>query len=248
MPVFQNRIGILITLIILIFSPLSIAENLTLATGEWIPFTSSSLENYGKFTKRVSIVLKDMGIEANYRFYPWKRSFEMVKNDRIWAAFPYSYTKERAKTVWFSDIISCSKTVFFYYEQEDTPAKYQFKNLEDLKAYKLGGVSGYFYEKSFQNAGLEVDYFYKELNVLQKLKMGRIDLMPLNELVGQNLINTHFPGEANKFKTLDKPLSVDSLRLIVSKKYPETKKLLDRFNQALKRCIKNELIKVEECN
>ncbi len=243
----NNKIRILIILLLMLSFQISSAQNLELATGEWVPFTSAKLDNYGEFTKRVNIVFNEMGIEPAYHFYPWKRCYDSVIKGRVWAAFPYSYTKERSKKVWFSDILSCSKTVFFYYEQGNSQKRYPFNHLEDLIPHKIGGVYGYFYEESFRDAGLKVLYSYKEINALGNLKMGRIDLMPMNDLVGWNLIKTHFPEEVNKFKTLAKPLNIVPLQLIISKEYPGAEKLLDHFNTALKKSIGKGLITIEKC-
>lgn len=243
----KNGIGFFLGLLILFNIPAIHAETVTLATGEWIPFTSARLDNYGNFTEIVSIVMKEMGKEPEFRFYPWPRCYDSVVKGRIWAAFPYSYTEERAKQVIYSDALSCSKTVFFYYETDSSEKQYRFERLEDLKKYKIGGVSGYFYEASFQKAGLDVDYANKEISGLEKLKLGRVELMPLNELVGRHLIRTHFPGGADKFKTLPKPLSISPLHLIVSKVYPDSGELLKRFNAALNRCREKGLIRIPKC-
>jgi polar amino acid transport system substrate-binding protein len=243
----KNKIGIVIGLILLTNIPIIHAESITMATGEWIPFTSANLVNYGKFTELVNIVFSEMGMKPEYRFYPWPRCYDSVIKGRVWAAFPYSHTKERAAMVMYTDALSCSKTLFFYYEKDKTAKPYQFRSFEDLRKLKIGGVSGYFYEELFQNEGLEVDYANKEINSLEKLKLGRIDLMPINELVGWNLIHTHFSDDADKFKTLPKPLSVATLHLIVSKEYPQYQELFLRFNAALKRCIEKGLLQIPAC-
>jgi polar amino acid transport system substrate-binding protein len=240
-------IGIVFGLILLSHIPIIHAETVTMATGEWIPFTSANLNNYGKFTELVSIVLKEMQMEVEYRFYPWPRCYDAVIKGRVWAAFPYSHTEERAEKVMFTDALSCSRTVFFYYEKDKAAKEYQFRGIEDLRKFKIGGVAGYFYEELFRKAGLEVDYANKEISGLEKLKLGRIDLMPLNDLVGWHLIQTHFPDDAGKFKTLEKPLSVNTLHLIVSKGHPHSEELLVRFNAALKRCIEKGLIQIPAC-
>jgi polar amino acid transport system substrate-binding protein len=170
-----------------------------------------------------------------------------VVKARVWAAFPYSFTEKRAKKVWFSDVLSCSKTVFFYYDTNNGSKNYHFSRLEDLRPYQIGGVTGYFYEESLKRAGLSVDYVSKEIHAIEKLKIGRIDLMPVNEMVGWDLINRHFPADAHNFKTLPKPLSVEPLRLIVSKDYPGSKRLLERFNKTLKNCIENKIISIKKC-
>ncbi len=234
-------------ILILLCVSASNAQTLPLATGEWVPWTSAGLENYGEFAERVTIVMKEMGMEPDYVFYPWRRCFDSVAKGRVWAAFPYSYTEERAKQVWYSDMLACSRTVFFYYDSGGPPVRYRFERLEDLKPYRIGGVTGYFYEEAFKAAGLQVDYANKEINSIEKLMVGRIDLVPVNERVGWDLIKTRFPDSFRNFHILEKPLSVKPLRLIVSRDYPGSKKLFDRFNQALQRCIEKGLIEIEPC-
>ncbi len=243
----QRRLGLVTAFSILWFAVVSNAGSLPIATGEWIPFTSKGMKHYGEFTQKVTIIFQEMGIEPEYRFYPWGRCFDSVIKGRTWAAFPYSYTKDRAKKVWFSKMFTCSKTLFFYYEDEDSTTTYRVKKLEDLKLYKLGGVRGYYYEEFFEEADLDVDYVNKERNAIEKLKLGRIDLMPVNEDVGWNLIKTHFSSEQNKFKTLPLPLSIDLQGLIISKEYPKSKKILKQFNQALAACVEKGLLTIEPC-
>ncbi len=216
------------------------AEKVKLGTGEWAPYTSEGLENYGFFTEIISEVFKEMGVEAEYVFYPWRRCYDLVKKGKLWAAFPYSYTEERAKEVLYSDPVAYSTTTFFYYKNNKN---YKYETLEDLRPYKLGGVLGYFYEELFKKAGLEVDYVYKELNAIEKLMARRIELLPLNELVGWSLIKKHLSNEESNFGTLEKAFSRDALHLIVSKEYSDTRELLKGFNAALKRVIENDTYK-----
>jgi polar amino acid transport system substrate-binding protein len=242
------RIGIFLGLLVLFQPASNHAETITLATGEWIPFTSAHLPEYGEFTKLVSTVIKEMDMEPKYRLYPWPRCYDSVIKGRVWAAFPYSYTAQRAKHVIYSDPVSCSKTVFFYYERGAAGDRYRYEGLEDLQNYRIGGVSGYFYSEIFKKNGLTVDYVSKEISGLEKLIAGRIDLMPLNELVGKHLIEANFPNDIGKFKTISKPLSVDSLHLIASKDSQRSVELMQRFNAALNRCVEKKLIKIPDCD
>lgn len=187
------------------------------------------MEHYGFFTQIVTEVFKEMGVENKYVFYPWRRCYDSVLNSSVWAAFPYSYTEERSKEVLYSDAIAYSSTKLFYYKNDN----YKFETMEDLKQYKIGGLIGYFYEEIFKNAGIQVDYVSKEIDALKKLMLGRIELFPLNELVGWHLIKTHFPDEIDNFGVLPKPLFSDALYLIVSREYPGTIDLLEKFNSAL---------------
>ena len=223
----------LFLILISVFAANAQAEVVRLATGEWAPYTSEALPEYGFFSEIVSEVLATMQLEAEYVFYPWRRCYDSVIKGTIWAAFPYSHTEERAAEVLFSDIIAFSTSKFFYYERPGTSADYHYEVLEDLAAHKMGGVIGYFYEETFEKAGLNVDYVAKELQALEKLVRGRIDLLPLNELVGWQLIAQNFPDQIDRFGALAKPFSESELRLIVSKSYPGARELLQRFNSAL---------------
>lgn len=207
------------------------ADTLPLVTGEWTPYTSEKLEGYGFITEIVSEVFKEMGVEVEYKFYPWRRCYHLVKTGKVWGAFPYSYTEERAKEVLFSDSVGESKTVFFHYQKKKD---YPYETLEDLKPFKLGGIVGYFYEADFKKAGLQVDYAPDELSAIRKLAAGRMELLPLNELVGWYHIRKTFPDRQGDFRTLEKPYSVDELKVIISKQYPDAPALLKQFNTHLK--------------
>ncbi len=228
----MKKLFIVFVCCIVFNSPSAGAETLKLATGEWAPYTSEEMEGHGFITEIITQVFQEMGMEADYQFAPWQRCYSLVLRGKVWAAFPYSYTEERAKEVFFSDTIGESTTKFFYYKTDHGA---QYETLEDLKPYKIGGVKGYFYEEEFEEAGLDVSYTSNETSSLKKLRAGRIDFMPLNELVGRALVKEEFPGIAHEFGALPPPHSVAELKLIVSKEYPNSKALLEQFNDALKK-------------
>lgn len=146
-------------LIWLIFSFVSISWSgtpLVLATGEWRPYTSSHMKGYGEFTQKVSLVLQEMGLEPEYRFYPWARCCDAVLKGRIWTAFPYAYNQDLAQEVWFSDPLSFSRSFFFYYGPPETEKDYTVKQVSDLKKYRVSGVTGYIYETIFNRAHLTI--------------------------------------------------------------------------------------------
>ena len=227
----------MILMIFLMSSTRVWAETLTLATGEWTPYSSETLEGYGFITEIITEVLTEMNMTPEYAFHPWTRCYSLVKRGKVWAAFPYSYTEERAEEVLFSETIGESTTKFFYYNKGQS---YPYERLEDLRPYKLAGVKGYFYEQDFQHAGLDVSYTSDELSALKRLAAGRVDLMPMNELVGWALIQKHFPAEAKNFGTLEKAYDTNELKLIVSKDFPNASELLQRFNEALRHVTQSD--------
>lgn len=214
-------------------------ENVPLVTGEWPPYTSEEMEGYGFAAAIVSAVFEEMGEQAEYTFYPWRRCFEMVKKGKAWAAFPYSYTKGRAQDVLFSDPIASTNTYFFYYHKTGTRPNYTINSLDDLTQYKIGGSIGYFYEDAFKKAGLDVNYSIDEVTALKKLINGKIDLLPVNQSVAWYLINTHFPEEAEYFGVVDIPYQRGEVYLVASRQYPDSEALLERFNRALRTLREN---------
>jgi len=240
----MKKIHILIILFVLFSNNLSsAAEKLVVATGEWSPYTSESMDNKGFVSEIVTIVAKMMNREAEIRFYPWRRCYQYVVWGKVWAAYPYSFTEERAKEVAFSDDVAFSTSKFFYFSKSREKPSFVYNELNDLRQYKVGGVIGYYYEERFKEANLKIDYVAKETNALEKLFLGRIQLLPMNEMVGWELIRKTFPENVNKFGTLENPLDRQSLKLIVDKKNQKSMKLLERFNSQFKIFMKSDQYK-----
>jgi polar amino acid transport system substrate-binding protein len=222
------------------FTVFGAPAKVVLVTGEWEPYTTEKAADKGFFTEIITAVFKEMGVEPQYVFYPWERCEKAVEKGEAWAAFPYAYTPERAKVYWYSDNVTYAFTKFFYYKK-NIKGEIKFDKLEDLKSYKIGGVTGFFYKSAFENAGLNVDWSTKEEDTIHKLINGRIDLMPYGELVGWEIIKKNYPNEINNFGVLKRPINADNgdLKLIVSKTYPNSQETLSKFNKALKDIHKN---------
>lgn len=201
-----------------------------LVTGEIPPYVSEEMDGQGFITEIVALAMNHAGIEFELEFYPWKRCVNMVETGQAWAAFPYAYNEERSRTFLFSETVGLSVMKFFYYK---APPVSEYVNLEDLKDYRMGGVLGYYYESLFSNAGIPVDFTATEVQSINKLKAGRIDLLPLNEIVGWQLIREHFPREVENFGTLELPLQRIELKLMVLKWSPSSQRLLQQFNSSL---------------
>ncbi|MCP4111484.1 MAG: amino acid ABC transporter substrate-binding protein [Desulfobacteraceae bacterium] len=213
-----------------------------LATGEYTPYASAHMKDYGLVAEIITETFKEMGLEHEYFFYPWKRCELLVKHGKIWATFPYGYTEERTKKIFFSDVLLVTSTKFFYYKKHQKN-KISWNTIEDLKPYKIGGVLGYYYEKEFKRSGINVDYAPSEKLTLKKLVYGRVYLFPADVAVAWNLIKKHFPREIDNFGMLEKPHETSGNYLMVSKTYPNTQELLQKFNAALKKIKDRGVVK-----
>ncbi len=207
------------------------------ATGEYEPFTSKRLPNYGLFTEIVSAVCKAAGLKPIYQFYPWTRAERMVLEGKVFGAFPYARTDERARLYDFSDPLYHVTMAIFYYDKNPKfgGKPIQYDRIEDLKGYAFGGLKAIFYEKELLSAGID---FRPQENVDQSfemMKLGRIDFVIDEISVGYANIKKRIPGDLAHFKTLDKPYGDTKISgLIVSRDYPDSTKILKRFNDGIK--------------
>jgi len=222
---------------LLTFSCPAHAGRILLATGEWAPYASEHMDNLGLFPEILQLVFEEMDQDYEIEFFPWKRCYKMVLDGDAWAAFPYSRTEQRASEVLYSDVVNWSTSVFFAY---GPGPDIDFQDLEDLKGRHIGGIDGYFYQEAFDKAGLDVTYVPDEQSALLMLMAGRVDLVPLNNLVGWRIIRERFPDQEDQFRILKHPLSRNGLHLIVSPDYPGSRELLQRFNTALGKVLASD--------
>ncbi len=122
----------------------------------------------------------------------------------------------------------------FFYKRDRFPNGFEWTDLEDLGAYRVGGVMGYWYNRSFQEAGLNVSYATTDMQSIRMLMKDRIHFTLIDELVGWALIEEAFPKERSAFSVAQKPESTDPFHLLISREYPDAKELTQQFNQGLK--------------
>lgn len=203
-----------------------------IATGEWKPYVNDSKSDPGIFIEIINEVFKKMDMKPAYEFYPWVRAEYTIQKGYAFAACPYIKTKERMDKFDFSEPVVFSTGKFFY-QKDRFPNGISFKSLQDLKPYYISGVKGYWYEHAFESAGLKIEYVNDDEIGFRKLAAGRIDLVPTDEIVGWQMIGTLFPDQRNSFATIENKLNQDELCLMISKKYPDSGRILRLFNTKL---------------
>jgi polar amino acid transport system substrate-binding protein len=212
------------------------AGKVLIATGEWPPVVSESLEGYGPYIKVLTAVFKEMRIEPDYKFYPWTRCELVVEQGKAFAAYPYAFTEERARRFLYSiAILHGSPTKLFYYKKNK--ADFIFEELKDLQAYKVAGVRGYSYLDKFEKAGIQPVLMNNEEDAVRMLVLGRVELAPFQVKNGWQLIKNLFPDEEQNFGILNKSAFEEETHLIVSKTYPNSRELLTIFNTTLQNMI-----------
>jgi len=223
-----------ILFILIIAPPAQGQESITLTNGYWPPFFSSSFKYGGIGSRICSEAFAEAGIEVNYVYMPWKRSLLTAKKGDFEGSVGWRKTPETERAFYFSDPILMGKTVFFHKRGK----QFNWETLDDIGHLRVGGTLGYVYKDLLlpiaEKNGGKYDEALTDKSNLQKLAAGRIDIFPCEEAVGYYLLRSQMlPGTADLIKHHPKSLLERDLCLVISKKTPNGKELIKRFNKGL---------------
>lgn len=219
---------------------ISASESIKISVGEWAPYISKSLPDYGVASKIVSEAFLLEGIKVNYVFLPWKRAFIMAKDNDVDASLLWVITDEREEQFLFSDIVITGKAVFFH--QKNFP--FDWTDIRDLAKYKFGGLlsASYPWVEECKSLGIELDMVlaWNEEQNFTRLLYERIDLFSLDLLVGSYLLLNEFSlEERNKVTYHKKVIEEWNYRLIFSRYINSDRnaELITKFNSGLSQLI-----------
>ena len=224
---------------------------ITIYTGEWAPYTSQHPNGvssgygggFGMATDIVTAVILEMGYKPIYEFRDWPVVTDLIKENKIAAAFPYIKTKSRIDSgkFRFSKPLLVSTNVLFYNVKnlEDQPK--DFKSLANT-AVKLGVVKSYEYDEYdehdeskllIRDHFTDVQEFETEVEAFGHLIDGHIDILPSSELVGHTILESQFRAQRHKVAILPGFHRTQGLRLIVPENSATGKQFLEAFNKGL---------------
>ena len=231
------RIGLLYLVLIACPSLLA-AEQLKVvfATGEWPPYSSEHLPQYGGAVALVSAVCRAAGIEPIFRFYPWKRAELQVLKGEVFAAFPYAISGERKVDFDFSDTLFHGLNVLVYHQGNQRLANgFNYAKPDDLQGYRIGGISGSFLKNELKQAGVEYQATTSIDQSVQKLAAGRIDFCIDDKVVLVDAIRRLYPEDMDKFTFVAATFAERKpTAMLVSRSYPDAAEILERLNVALR--------------
>jgi len=221
-------------LVLLLFTNIYVyADTVTFTVGEWVPFTSGKDKNGRIAEKIVSESLALEGITVEYRYVPWKRALVEAMRADSDGSFPWYITKDRQKSFHYSkEAIVSTKTVFFHLKTLDL----KWDKYSDLNKYRVGAVLSFKTGGLLEKEGIFVDYVITDTQNFKKLLKDRIDIAPASILVGLHIIKSIFDPEVAKLFTYsDKEIFSKSEKtyLLVSKKHPRGKELVDKFDRGI---------------
>ncbi|WP_394699863.1 substrate-binding periplasmic protein [uncultured Pseudodesulfovibrio sp.] len=208
-----------------------------LVTDEYPPYVLGKGERPGLLTEIVTAAFAEAGVETKILYRPWRRCALMINEGEAFGAYPYARTEQRAAYAWFSEPIWVCRNVFFYLKGR--MGDFDYTSLNALKEYTIAGTSGHYYEEIFKQKGLNVDYAPGEASGVRKLWELRSALFAEDELVGWTLINRIFPSRAHLFRSTPTPWNLNPQHIMVSRNYPGSRELLQRFNKGMEDIRRN---------
>lgn len=197
---------------------------------EWIPYTFEEAGQASGFEIEICrAVMGQMGLDAQFTPYPWKRCLSALRGGQADALVSLLKTPEREEFTLFPDEhISISRTVFF----TSATSRIAFNgSYGQLKDYTIGVIAGFSYGEAFDKA----DYLHKEevrdANMLiRKVLSGRNDLAAENQAVVSGMaLRT---GVKDQLRFLEPPIHAQKLYVGFSKAN-DLEGLCREFSQAL---------------
>jgi polar amino acid transport system substrate-binding protein len=217
-------------------APISAAETIRLANGEWVPYQSQSLKHCGAVSRIVTEAFASEGITVEYEYYPWKRGYVCAETGEVDGTFLWFDTAERRATFYISDPVIDIQYVFFHLKNY----AFDWNTVDDLQGITVGATVGYDLGEAFQEAEqdnvITVERVTTDEQNFQKLVLGRVQIFPCDIEVGYAVIRKLFPpDQAELFTHHTKPLKAAPHHLLLSKKNERNKQMIELFNKGLQK-------------
>lgn len=221
----------------MILAPAAYSEEIIrLTSGEWPPYMSENMQYLGLGSKIVSDAFALEGVRVAYGFFPRKRSLFEARLAVEWdGSILWFSSPEIGRGFYVSEPVIESKFVFFHLK--DRP--FEWKSIDDLKRFSIGGTLEYDYGDEFTQAEKEgkikIERVPNDEQNFRKLLFGRIDGFPQDIEVGLEIIKNLKPEEAARLTYNPTVLRSGPVCLLLSKKNEKNKKYIELFNKGLRK-------------
>jgi len=215
---------------LLLLTQYAAAEKLRLVADAWPPFTDATLVNGGLATDIVSTALARAGYASDFEQVPWARALLGVGEGRYDVLVNAWYNDDRTKLGQFSDEYLLNRVRFI--KRKDAPIEYN--NLQQLHTYPIAVVRGYAYSSEFdEDAALQKVPVHNFAMAVRMLAADRVKLTLEDEYVARYYLARESAKVRNSVEFLPKPLSENSLHILVSLKNPEHEQIVAGFDREI---------------
>ncbi|MFJ2452995.1 substrate-binding periplasmic protein [Pseudomonas protegens] len=215
---------------LLLLGQSAFAERLRLVADAWPPFTDATLVNGGVATDIVSTALSRAGYSSEFEQVPWARALLGIGEGRYDVLVNAWYNEERTQLGQFSAEYMVNRVRFI--KRKDAPLEYS--NLKQLHECPVAVVRGYAYSPEFDNdPDLQKVPVHNFAMAVRMLAADRVKLTLEDEYVARYYLARESPRVRNAVEFLPKPLSENSLHILVSLKNPEHAQIVARFDKEI---------------
>nr|WP_314524268.1 transporter substrate-binding domain-containing protein [uncultured Pseudomonas sp.] len=208
----------------------ALAEKLRLVADAWPPFTDATLVNGGLATDIVSTALARAGYASDFEQVPWARALLGVGEGRYDVLVNAWYNEERTRIGQFSAEYLLNRVRFL--KRKD--AAIEFNNLQQLHTYPIAVVRGYAYSQVFDDdASLQKVPVHSFAMAVRMLAADRVKLTLEDEFVARYYLSRESAKVRNSVEFLPKPLSENSLHILVSLKNPRHEQIVAGFDREI---------------
>jgi len=207
------------------------AQQLTLATSEWPPYTGSALPDQGLVSSLIRLALAAKGYTATIEVVPWERAKQGALGGDYGGYF--AAYEAAAGGVASRSIL---QTPLMIAQRKSAPLS--FTNAGDLRGKTIGVVEGYSNEPEFDKlaaaGAISTDPASDDAGSLRKLVAGRIDGAIIDQYVFTYIMHND-DGLKASIDTVElnpTPLANKAVHLVV-KDTAAGRTLLNDFDQAI---------------
>ncbi|ASP38212.1 hypothetical protein CHH28_05720 [Bacterioplanes sanyensis] len=216
--------------------PPTLPSTIKLTNGEWPPYLSEQLPHGGPSSQVIEEVYQLQGIQVQWGWYPWQRSYNLAKSGSYDGTVIWSYNQERAEDFVYTAPTLHERRVLFHLQSQS----FDWQQLSDLRQYRFGGTIAYEYSYEFQNLEasgvLTVERTKEEWVNLKRLLNGSIDIFVATERVGLALMEVWLtPAQAANITFDDKPLDEQQWSVLISNNSQHRDYFVEQFNLGLEK-------------
>ncbi|TPG72606.1 substrate-binding periplasmic protein [Pseudomonas arsenicoxydans] len=217
-------------IVLLLLTQSAAAEKLRLVADAWPPFTDATLVNGGFATDIVTTALARAGYASDFEQVPWARALLGVGEGRYDVLVNAWYTNDRTKLGQFSGEYLLNRVRFL--KRKDAPIEYN--NLQQLHTYPIAIVRGYAYSPEFDDdASLQKVPVHNFSMAVRMVAADRVKLTLEDEYVARYYLARESSKVRNAVEFLPKPLSENSLHILVSLKNPQHEQIVAGFDREI---------------
>ncbi|WP_056389820.1 ABC transporter substrate-binding protein [Massilia sp. Root418] len=143
----------------------------------------------GFSTEVVEAVLKEIDVQATFQIMPWARAYATTLHTENVLIFSIMRTAEREHLFKWVGVVSPPDSSYLFALRH---RKLKLGDLDDARHYKIGTINGdareqYLESKGFVK-GLQLHGNAVPKTTYEKLKLGRIDLWAMSEMVALDIV------------------------------------------------------------